>query len=336
VASGSWPYFIATLRDWNPRYMKAGKEHWTFARFVGMNVRMFPWPFVHLAAVAGIAWLARKWFRDLRFAKSATSALSTVEPFAHEPDQHDRLFRGVLIACFYVAWTLQAFVFQHLFDYVHAPPIVLGMITLAALLAISGRTSWMYVAVAALAVTLFVSPLLRSDRLSSWMMAVQQGSTPELRDRLRRLATPEWQHLEQVAEYLESQQVQAGDVLSINDAGVHFYTRLAIRPPTRFCYVEQSYFLFPEYRKELRRLIQEAPHRFAVVNLVESGFSHRDSRAVADGDPLAAPPLLNTQLPGAYPWNLPIVFRSGPYLVFRVDGAKGKLLLPAPRRLLTP
>ena len=33
---------------------------------------------------------------------------------------------------------------------------------------------------------------------------MRQGSTPELRDRLRRLATPEWQHLEQVEFRIET------------------------------------------------------------------------------------------------------------------------------------
>jgi len=326
VASGSWPHFTATLRDWNPRYVKAGKEHWTLARFVGMNVRMFPWPLVHLAALMGAALVARNWLRRRKQARP-----TTVEP-GKESDDGDRWLRGLLVVGFYVAWTFQAFFIQHLFDYVHAPPILLGMVTVAVTLAITRRTVWKYVAVAALVLAILVSPLLRSDRLGGWTAAVRQGSTPELRDRLRRLATPEWQHLEQVAEYLESQHVKSGEVLSINDAGVHFYTRLGIRPPTRFCYIEQSYFLFPEYRPNLRQLIQQTPHRFVVVNLVESGFSRDDSRAVADDNPLSAPPLLNTKLNGAYPWSLPIVYRSGPYLVFRVEGVKGKLLLPAPRR----
>lgn len=326
VSTEAWPHLLATMRDWNPRYLKAGREHWTLARFVAMNVRMFPWLMIHLAAGACATWLA---WRAWRSRRAPTTVVKRPDETCE--DAKDRTSRAMLLASFYVTWTGQVLFVQHLFDYVYGPTVVLAIGVVCAALAFASRRAWSYAAAGALILAVFLSPLLRSDRLVAWWEAARAGGTPEMRDRLRRLGTPEWTSLEEVAQYLESQHVEQGDVLCVNDGLVHLYARLGHRPPCRFFYLEQSYYLFPEYRPQLRELIQKTPHRFVVVNLIESGFSHREAHELTDGDPLAPPPSLNTKLRGAYPWNLPIVFRAGPYVVYRVEGPKGKLLLPAPR-----
>ena len=71
--------------------------------FAGFVARFFPWAFIHAAAVP-IA--VRQIWRTRSHATSARTAL---------------------LAGFYLAWLFQAVVLQHLFDYIHAPAILLGL-----------------------------------------------------------------------------------------------------------------------------------------------------------------------------------------------------------------
>ena len=55
----------------------------------------------------------------------------------------------------------------------------------------------------------------------------------------------------------------------------------------------------------------------------------RKSLAVGPGGPSAPPPALATNTKNTYPWSHLIVFRSGPYLVYRITGPMGNLSWPA-------
>lgn len=327
VASDAWPAFVDTVRNWNPRYVRAGKEHWTRARFLGMSVRLFPWILIHLATSASVLWLVLRAIRGRRTSNGGSHAntSSSTLPF-------DTARWGLVMLCAaYGAWTLQAFALQHLFDYVHGPPILLALLGLAACLSALDRRALYYLASGGLALTVLTGPLLRPNRIALWTDCVQRAGAPELHDRLRRLATPEWQYQEQVAEWLAGQGARDGEVLAINDSLVHLYNRLEFLPPTRFVYIEQSYFLFPEFRDDFRQMIRETPLRFTVVNLIESGLSYPEAHAISAGDPLAWPPAVSRRADGRYPWRQPIVYRAGPYVVLDAAEPVGVLSLPAPR-----
>ncbi len=102
-----WQPFWETVSNWNPQYFAAGKANWTLPRFLGMAWRMSPWIFLHVPAV----WISLR-------------SIAT----AVRDHNLDRLaaMRAILAAC-YLGWLVQAFLLQHLFDYVHSPPILLAI-----------------------------------------------------------------------------------------------------------------------------------------------------------------------------------------------------------------
>src|SRR5690606_10115605 len=104
--SGAWPYFWQTLTEWNPRYFEAGKEHWTVGRLIGTVYRLLPWILLHLIAVP---WAVR----------------DVVAWILHPRDQHKRQTLSAMLGVVYLAWLAQSLFLQHLFDYIHAPGVLL-------------------------------------------------------------------------------------------------------------------------------------------------------------------------------------------------------------------
>src|SRR5207302_6962658 len=107
LATGAWPAFVDVMFVWNREYFACsvlGEEPWKdVAEFL---VRFYPWALVHAAAVPLAC--AALWRGNSREARLSP-----------------------LLAGFYLAWLFQAAFFQHLFDYVHVAPILLGLTVLA-------------------------------------------------------------------------------------------------------------------------------------------------------------------------------------------------------------
>ena len=99
-----------------------GREHWTLRRFAGMCLRLFPWLLLHLPAL-GLAAAAllrglRRWCRQDEIAERIGLTAALVA--------------RALVVAFYVGWLVQAVALQHLFDYVHAPGVLLAILTCVA------------------------------------------------------------------------------------------------------------------------------------------------------------------------------------------------------------
>ena len=319
--SGAWPYFIDTFTNWNPRYYAAGKEDWTGMRFLAVVYRYFPWFFLHLAALP----VALLQFIDALRTKHVAREASA-------PSQTASIFSRGLLAALYLAWLGQAIFLQHLFDYVYTPTIALATGVLAAEISARQQTRWRPVAVACLVLALLCSPVWRLSRLGCWSTCITQGSTPDVRDRLRMLVTPSFSDMEKVAEFLRQQSVRQGELVCFNDSLVHLYPRMQLQPPTRFVYLNALLVYFSDRRQLLHEALARTPQRFVVVDAGFSGLTREQALAVGAGGPSAPPPALATNTKNTYPWSHPIVFRSGPYLVYRITGPMGRLTWPAPRR----
>jgi len=358
VWSGAWPYFVTTLVEWNPQYMAAAREQWTLTRYVAMQVRFFPWQLLHLAAipiaVAAVGrqgWKSRKVekskserVQESRIAGTDASDFSTFPPFHFSTPS--------LLSVFYLAWLVQSYLLQHLFDYVHAPALLLAIVLVAASWArrpaaaaaaaddrdsadepatkagpdsTMGRFAWRLSVAAFAILALLTTPVVSLPRLACWPACVTQGSTAEVRDRLKTFSVPSWRDLERVAAFLGDQGVRDEELTCYNSSLVHLYGILGLGPSTRYVYLEQVAIYFPERREAFLQALLDSRQRYVVTDLIASGLTPGGiARLCAEG-PLARPPRFPSHLRDVYPWSQPAVFRAGPYLVHRIERPLGRL-----------
>ncbi len=379
VWSGAWPYFVTTLVDWNPRYVAAAREQWTFARFAAMQVRFFPWQLLHLAAVpialsafkrqTQDCWRSRKVEKSAEYRSKGRKVEKSTSRIGDTPDSSSPglfdLSTLRLFSLFYLAWLVQSYWLQHLFDYVHAPALLLAIVVVAASFARRAAepsaanvdaplreaensrhavTGPLFPAVHrrlgrfarrcavigfAILVTL-TTPAVRPHRLACWGTCVTEGSTATVRDRLKTFSVPSWQDLERVAAVLREQGIRDGELTCYNSAAVHLYGILGVRASTRYVYLEQLVTYFPHRLGLFSQALLDSPQRYVVTDLVASGLSPSGiARLCAEG-PLAGPPRFPSRLRDVYPWSQPAMFRAGPYLVHRVEPPLGRL--DAPRK----
>lgn len=310
VHAGAGEAFTATLTDWNPRYFQAGRENWTRARLIAMEVRLWPWALLHLVA-APLA-LKALW-RSMR--RPGIGIAPLIDASVTPP----------LLASFYLAWCAQAFCLQHLFDYVHAPPLLLALLVATSqLCADPQRHPRPLIRLAAMSfavLAIIASPLLRSDRLQAWPQCVSGPNSPRLQDRLAHFDNPDREDLARIAEFLRRSAVHDRDVCFYNSDFVSMYQALGLRPPTRYVYVCELLVFFPERSREIEDALQQSGHRFVVTDLVSCGLPRALAEEIGPDGPLAPPPAYQRMATGSYPWSLPVVYRAGTYLVHRVDSS---------------
>jgi len=353
--------------------MAAAREQWTWARFVAMQVRFFPWQLLHLAAIpvalTAVGRALDQWWRSGRVPESKqkeTDAAACTRADASNARVLEtsgcltvRLFDSSTLSVFYLAWLVQSYWLQHLFDYVHAPAVLLAIDVLGAarvrssldVAAVDGGhpapddyssglpttnaplsrwgKSWRRLALAGfIASVLLSTPVIRLGRLSCWSQCVSQGSTAEVRDRLKYFSVPNWRELTRVAEYLRCQRVNDRDVTCYNSSAVHLYGILGLRPSTRFVYLEQLAAYFPERQSLFLRALSDSPQRYVVTDLIASGLSPEGIARLCPEGELVRPPRFPSRLQHVYPWSQPAAFRAGPYLVHRVQPPLGRLAAP--------
>lgn len=309
LSTGCWPWFWETLREWNPRYFQAGREHWTKARFIAMTARLWPWSALHLVAV------------PLAVQALLTSIITRNETGTKEqglaPSHRNA---SPLLAAFYLGWLAHAFFLQHLFDYVHVPGVLIALLFLSDLASrrAACSTGWR-VAYAGFAVlVLLASPVVRGERLRLWPECVAGPNSPRLQDRLAHLRNPNRQDLARVADYLHRCGVQGRDVCFYNSDFVGLYHSMGLTPPTRFVYVHELLVFFPKRHAEMHDQLFRSGHRYVVTDLVACGMPRHLAEQIGPDGPLAPPPAYDRGRAG-YPWSLPVVYRAGTYLVHRVD-----------------
>ena len=287
MASGAWPHFWDVFLRWNPEYLSNSAGLMRRTRFL---IRAFvPWSLIHLVAV----------------------------PLAVRG-----LIRGpkdAFPAAFYLGWLIQAAYVQKGFDYILASAVPPALALLAPLLARSAsegvpRSRFGLVTcvlVAFVAVAAYRHPLTRHDRLSAWPLCWREGSSAEVRDRLKLVTdrnAPDWSDLARVADYLCGQGVRDGDVTCYNNSTHPLYLMMGMRPSTRVLHYDTILMCFPSRREEVRRMLDASGHRYVVSDL------------------RAAPSSLPEDSRGAFPWSLPAAFRAGRYLVHEAPAGVGPLV----------
>jgi hypothetical protein len=287
VTTGAWPAFYEVMFVWNREYF-THKVHGDESRMapVWMAVRFFPWILIHLFAVP-LA-LAAVW----RGGRGGP-----VPP---------------LLAACYLGWLLQAIALQHVFDYVHVPPLFLGLTVLAGdTLGRVGTGSGHPVFVFLAACVLWSGYGVWAPRAQAWGECIADGSTPVVRDRLTLMRRVSWTDLGRVADYLRTQDVHDGEVTCFSLSTVALYGELNLPPSTRYIFLHDHLDIFASRRPVIHAALVNSRQRFVVCDLNRYKTEALRDLLNRDGGP-----------PPDYPWADRVVFRSGSYVVFRLDGSE--------------
>ena len=289
IHSGAWPHFLEMMLEWNPEYLAAGRARQSFSRWQLMFRRFFPWWFIHLTAIPGVClWMKRLSNRMCCHRQTC------------------------LLIAFYVGWLIQSLSLQHAMDYIHAPALLLGLLTLFRIRqswptpAAERATTQMNLMPPLVCATVFLvvisSPFFRVSHITQWSECVRNGSTAEVRAQLAHGNFPDWKHLQNVEDWLAAQNVSDRQLTCFNIHSVHLFRELGVQPATRYWAVGILQELFPRRADSIAGEVRDSGTRFVVTE-------ERESKHNSD------------TLPEGFPWDLPVVFRSGSYRVHEMRTA---------------
>ena len=308
ISAGAWSHWLDTMQNWNPRYLQAGRENWTYPRFKVMVIRFLPWFLLHLAAVP----IALKQLQQRVSGRNAGPDDSSEKPIA---------IGSAVLASVYLVWMIHSFLLQHLFDYVHAPGIVLAILVCADAVARGrSRTGLQLVVMLFGVVVVAASPILKLKTVTTWRECVSGDTTPHLQDRLTHFGNPRRTDLAEIVAFLKQQQVSGHDVLIFNSDGVSLYRRMNLKPPSRYAYFFETLIFFPDKRNKVILEAMRNRPRFIVLDLVSClEMSGDEAHAVGPAGKHAAPPGYKPR--PFFPWKYPVAFRAGSWLVLEAAEA---------------
>lgn len=341
VGTGAWPHFLDVFTNWNPGYMK---DVWGGIgdRFVRTFRCFRPWSLLHLAAIPLAVLALRNLRRPVRlprwlYAPAETEAVAAAR---------------ALLAAFYLGWLAQGVVLQKGFDYVQVPLLFLAM-------AVVGTHRWAFgfaylvwfaVTGVLLNTVLPVPPgatgpgvaLLRVEHqpftdpkiLKLWPRCWREGGSPELRDRLGQYTDAHcgtnWEELTAVAGFLKTIDPPLGprELNCWHDSTHPLYLMLDLEPATRYMHYG-TVFPIRSQRDRIAAEVAGSPQRYVVSDLMRMTYDRNAAYAPgAGGDPRRYAPWFPVSQRDKFPWNQPVVFRSGRYLVHKVVNPLGEIDIP--------
>ena len=330
VATGAWPYFLDVFLNWNPDYLsKIG----SFALRCRVVFECFGcWSWLHYAAIPlAILSLWEGWLRREDRPAQVLLARWLYFPAASEQASIAR----ALLAVFYLAWLVQAVVLQKPFDYVHVPLTLLAMAVVAGQRWCYGFAYLLWFVASGIAANAPISdpemephPLARREVVTLWPRTWTEGSSPELRDRLgqytRSPLGTNWRELNEVADYLRhvDPPLQSGELNCWGDTTHPLYLMLDLDPATRYMHYG-TVFAIRSRRAQIAEEVRASRQRYVVSDLRRMTWNAdaiTDPRSWRPGDPL--PVWLPANERKRFPWNQPVVFRAGRYVVHRIDSSK--------------
>ncbi|MDY3555120.1 hypothetical protein R5W24_004256 [Gemmata sp. JC717] len=356
IATGAWPHFLDIFLNWNPAYLADNAP--LAARIGGLFEMHRPWGVLHFVALplAALAlWDAWVWsstpgppaggFRPTRWYAPAQSEGAAAA--------------RAILAALYLGWVAQAVGLQKGLDYVYVPVTLLAFAVVAAQRWCFGflYLLW-FVAVGGLlnladAYPHDVAPLVHKldpadakgkfekhvladgEVMKLWVRAITEGDTPELRDRVGQYTGvhcgTNWEDLTSVADHLRSIQppLGAGELNCWHDSTHPLYLMLDLDPATRYMHYGTAFDIKelgppPPGQKSKREQIADAVRasrqRYVVSDLLRTTHDPRAPyrpESWRGGDPL--PVWLPDHERQKFPWNQPVVFRSGRYVVHQID-----------------
>ncbi len=361
VATGMWSSFLEQMLEWNPVYFANGRSRWTVAQYLSLSRDLAPWCLVHVVALPvaiAVVWGAVKEARLLRsrigshcitpFASNGKSRASRevpeearLFPLSAEQDPHGELAlgsktraSGLLLAALYLGWMFQAHFLQHPFHYCHTPTVFLAAALLAACWprSESCRRVATLAFVVATATALWLAPCFDPARLAWWPDCIARGAAPDVKCALHHRNLPNWVELQPVVEYLKRQDLNDGELTAYNVFLVHLYPELGVRPSTRYVFLDVLMQVFHDRAGDIQAALAASPQRFVVCSLLENGMRPEDIAAAGPGVHQSLPAAFPPEHSREFPYCLPLVFRSGQYVVYRADQPLGELNT-APRPL---
>jgi hypothetical protein len=327
VGTGAWPYFLDIFLNWNPAYLAksaplAVRLHTLFTCFGA-------WSLIHFAAIP----LALCSLWEARRSRRPGEANVADEALFYSPAATESAgFARAILAAFYLGWFAQAVFVQKEFEYVYLP------LTLIALAVVAGQRwcvgfaylVWfaavgVLVSVAHLPLRVEPHRLTQPGVLELWPRCWREGSSPELRDRLGQYTQSpwgtNWEELTDVARYLRGVEppLGPGELNCWHDTTHPLYLMLNLDPATRYMHYGTAFGIRPK-REVIAEEVRASRQRYVVSDLLRMTWDRDkvyDPAQWRAGDPLPAwlPPAERAK----FPWNQPVVFRSGRYLVHRID-----------------
>ena len=355
IQSGTWPHFWTILTDWNPEYLSNSWntlhkrilssfiyfEYWSVLQNLAIPVACL----MVSDAIQGV--VNRPWHQRCALGRWLYSP----------PKTQQESFIAGFVAVLYLAWFAQALFLQQLIDYVHVPEVFLAMLVLSMQRWAYAFYSMVWFCFAAMIVSIYgtenewtmtdltfdtlpaihltTHPLLDPEILGAWSRCFTEGGTPRQWDRLSHFGRiqcgTEWKDLSNVADYLD-QHTTAGDyeVTCWNDGTHPLYLLLSIEPSTRYMHFGTVFRLRSKV-DQIRGEIVNSQQRYVVSDIRFMTHSYLQSQEYGPGnDPLQLPAWFPVSQRSHFPWNLPIVYRSGRYLVHRVDERPDPVIIDIP------
>jgi hypothetical protein len=355
VASGTWPYFLDVVLKWNPNYIR-GVLPGAAERLVECIEALRPWGLLYLAALplAVVAlWEARAFSSTPGEPRKVHASPRIYLPADTE------LVAGVraMFAAFFLGWFAQTIVLQKGFEYVQVPLLLMVMAMVAMHRWCFGFVYlvWFLFLAVLLNFTNLVSPdhypppgnrAIRLEHttftnpriLKLWPRCWREGGTPELRDSLRQygdiFCSMNWENLTDVARFLKTIDPPLGphELNCWHDTTHPLYLMLDLEPATRFMHYGTVFSIQSENNWIQKQIVAEvagSPQRYVVSDLSRMTNDPRLAYAPgAGGDPHRLPRWFPLSQRGTFPWNQPIVFRSGRYLVHKVVNPMRAVSIP--------
>jgi hypothetical protein len=330
VGTGAWPYFLDIFLNWNPSYLSqtgtlGSKLHTLFTCFGA-------WSAIHFAALPLALCALWEAFRVVRSGEAAAPEGSLF--YSPAPGRPAALARA-LLAAFYLGWFVQAVLLQKQFEYTYLPLTLLALAVVAAQRWCVGFAYLLWFALVGLLVSLAHLPLgpephrlTQPGVLGLWPRCWREGSSPELRDRLGQYTqTPwgtNWEELDDVAKFLRAVEppLGPGELNCWHDTTHPLYLTLDLDPATRYVHYGTAFGIRTK-REAIAEEVRASRQRYVVSDLVRMIWDRDkvyDPASWRTGDPL--PLWLPPGERRKFPWNQPVVFRSGRYLVHKVDRTK--------------
>jgi hypothetical protein len=182
-------------------------------------------------------------------------------------------------------------------------------------------------------------PFTDPELMKLWPRCWREGGTPELRDRTGQLINvfcgTNWENLGDVAHFLKTRERPPGprELNCWHDSTHPLYLMLDLEPATRYMHYGTAFAIKSEgdwVKKRIADEVRNSPQRYVVADLGRMTYDMARAYAPgAGGDWRRLPAWFPKSQRGKFPWNQPIVFRSGRYLVFEVKYPPGEIDIPA-------